>query len=115
MGGGMRQAGMLAAAGLYALENHVERLQEDHLHARALETCLHEQPWIDYCLPVETNIVVAVLKEPNSRDTVIATLANKGIRCMAFGPGMLRFVTHLGISSSDIDQTVEAIKTSTFM
>jgi len=56
-----------------------------------------------------------VLKEPNSRDTVIATLANKGIRCMAFGPGMLRFVTHLGISSSDIDQTVEAIKTSTFM
>jgi threonine aldolase len=80
-----------------------------------LETCLHEQPWIDYCLPVETNIVVAVLKEPNSRDTVIANLANKGIRCMAFGPGMLRFVTHLGISSSDIDQTVEAIKTSTFM
>ena len=115
MGGGMRQAGMLAAAGLYALEHHVERLQEDHLHARALETCLHEQAWIDHCLPVETNIVVAVLKEPNSRDTVIATLANKGIRCMAFGPGMLRFVTHLGISSSDIDQTVEAIKTSTFM
>lgn len=110
-GGGMRQAGIIAAGGLYALQNNVERLREDHLHAKALEKALNEQNWIKEVVPVETNIVVAVLNKANQLDEVIEKLYQSGVNAMPFGPGMIRFVTHLDISSSDIDKTIESIKT----
>ena len=110
LGGGMRQAGVIAAGGLYALKNHIDRLKEDHAHAKALEVALNEQAWVDHVIPVETNIVVAVLKEEDQRDALISRLENQGVRSIAFGPGMLRFVTHLDVSSSDIDQTIQAIR-----
>lgn len=109
-GGGMRQAGIIAAGGLFALKNNVERLKVDHFHAKALESVLNELNWIKEVIPVETNIVVAVLKDQAMRDVIIEKLAQREIKIMAFGPGMLRFVTHLDISEKDIDETIEELK-----
>ena len=109
-GGGMRQAGIIAAGGLYALKNNIERLKEDHEHAQQLQTCLNELSWVKEVVPVETNIVVAILNDPAKRDQIIQQLAEKEIKIMAFGPGMLRFVTHLDISGNDIDETILALK-----
>lgn len=105
MGGGMRQAGFLAAAGLYALKHHVQRLPEDHLHAKILEETLRSCAWVKSVIPVETNIVVAELDRMEMRDRVIAFLAENGIKTAAFGPGMIRLVTHLDISPEMIDYT----------
>ncbi len=109
-GGGMRQAGIIAAGGLYALKNNVERLREDHAHARALEAAFNEMDWVDHVLGVETNIVVVVLKNEDQRDPIISKFKGNGMVPMAFGPGMIRFVTHLDVSKSDIDQTIQFIR-----
>lgn len=109
-GGGMRQAGIIAAGGLYALKNNVERLKIDHDHARKLESTLNELDWVASVLPVQTNIVVAILKDPAQRDTIIERLAERKIRIMAFGPGMLRLVTHLDVTSEQIEETCIVLK-----
>lgn len=109
-GGGMRQAGIIAAGGLYALKNNVERLKVDHAHARQLESTLNQLNWVESVLPVQTNIVVAILKDPTQRDSIIERLAERNIRIMAFGPGMLRLVTHLDVTSEQIDETCSILK-----
>jgi threonine aldolase len=109
-GGGMRQAGMLAAAGEYALRNQVQRLKDDHTHALLLEATLTTLDWVKEVMPVQTNIVVAILRDHEQRDRIIHLLNEEGVRIMAFGPGMLRFVTHLDVSISDIERTCLALK-----
>jgi threonine aldolase len=109
-GGGMRQAGIIAAGGLYALKNNVDRLKEDHLHALRLGEALQNCSKIESVLPVQTNIVVATLKDPDQRDLFIEALKNKGILCMAFGPGMIRMVTHLNFSEKDCSFCVETLE-----
>lgn len=109
-GGGMRQAGIIAAGGLYALQHNVERLKTDHENAKQLETALNALSWVDSCIPVETNIVVAQLVHPEKLPAIIEQLKQSGILAMAFGKGMIRFVTHLDISTSDIDQTIITLK-----
>jgi threonine aldolase len=109
MGGGMRQAGIIAAGGLYALTHHRGRLTEDHHHAKQLEETFLKQDWVENVLGVETNIVVVQLKNAAKRDEILAQFMSFGILAMAFGPGMLRFVTHLDVSSSNIDFTCEKI------
>lgn len=109
-GGGMRQAGFLAAAGEFALKNNVERLKVDHNNAFALEEVLNACDWVESVVPVMTNIVVVNLKNKNEVDLMVEKFKQKGILCMAFGVGMLRFVTHLDISAADIDQTIQVIK-----
>ena len=109
-GGGMRQAGIIAAGGLYALKNNVNRLREDHAHARQLEQELNSLEWVDSVMPVQTNIVVVLLREASKRDVIITLLAEHGIRIMAFGEGMLRMVTHLDISSEQIDETCSILR-----
>ncbi len=109
MGGGMRQAGFLAAAGLYALKNNVNRLKEDHLHAKQLETVLNQLQWVKGCLTVETNIVVIELNDENKRDEYIQKLSEKGVKTIAFGPGMIRMVTHLDVSQQDITLLCELL------
>ena len=109
-GGGMRQAGIIAAGGLYALKNNVNRLREDHAHARQLEQELNSLEWVDSVMPVQTNIVVVILKDASKRDVIISLLAEHGIRIMAFGDGMLRMVTHLDISSEQIDETCSTLR-----
>lgn len=109
LGGGMRQAGILAAAGLYAMEHHIQRIAHDHARAKTLENCLQQQPWVEEVLPVETNIVVAVVKKHELRDQIIEILEENGIKSIAFGRGMIRFVTHLNIDDKDIDLTIFAL------
>lgn len=110
-GGGMRQAGMIAAGGLYALKNNVERLKIDHQHALQLERCLVQLNWVERVYPVQTNIVVVVLNDALKRDLVIGKLKEQNVLAMAFGPGMIRFVTHLDISSHQLDQTIGVLET----
>ncbi len=110
MGGGMRQAGFLAAAGLFALKNNVDRLSEDHVKAKQLEAAFQTCSWVESTLPVETNILVVILKEENLRDSIIQKFGELGVKVSAFGPGMIRLVTHLDISSEDVAYTIEQLK-----
>lgn len=110
LGGGMRQAGIIAAGGLYALKNNVDRLKIDHDHARKLEATLNQLDWVESVLPVQTNIVVTILKDPNQRDVIIERLAERNVRIMPFGPGMLRMVTHLDVTSEQIEETCSVLK-----
>lgn len=95
LGGGWRQAGLLAAAGIYALDHQVERLKEDHIRAAAIASICANLPWVDYILPVATNIVIVRLKEGILANDQVAELKAKGIWCAPFGPQYIRFVTHL--------------------
>ena len=96
LGGGMRQAGYLAAAGLYALDHHVERLSEDHRKARELGELLDSLPWIARVEPVETNIVIFEANPERISETrVLEALSGEGIRLIGMGQGKLRMVTHL--------------------
>ena len=110
-GGGMRQAGIIAAGGLYALKNNVDRTIDDHTNAKALEVTFNQLEWVEEVLEVQTNIVVIILKDAHKRDAIIAKMTELGIRTIAFGPGMIRFVTHLDISKSEIDQTISLVCT----
>ena len=66
--------------------------------------------WVNEVISVETNIVVLILNNPSKRDEIISKLAEQGVRVMAFGEGMLRLVTHLDVSSNEIDQTCEILR-----
>lgn len=110
MGGGMRQAGFLATAGMFALQNNVARLADDHRRARIIGTELLAQTWVDSVIPVDTNIVVAVLKDASLRDEICAKMEEKNIRVMAFGPGMIRMVTHLDFTDAMLDEVISAIR-----
>jgi threonine aldolase len=80
------------------------------LKALQLEIALLECDWVDSVMPVETNIVVAILKDPTKRDLIISKLAEKDIKIMAFGPGMIRMVTHLDVSLNQIDEVCDSLK-----
>jgi threonine aldolase len=110
LGGGMRQAGMLAAAGLYAYQNHVERLAEDHEHAKQLESVLLGLSDIDTVLPVETNIVIATLKPTSSAAQFTEKLKTLGIRISAISANQVRFVTHLNVSAEDMDYVINTLR-----
>ncbi len=109
LGGGMRQAGFLAAAGIYALDNHVERLQIDHLHAKQLESCLTKLPFVKKVLPVQTNIVIFELNDYKNAEKLVEELKEKGILSGTFGKQMIRFVTHLNIDEKQIEKTIEIL------
>ena len=108
-GGGMRQAGFLAAAGIYALDNHIIRLAKDHEHANAIGRVLEQVDYVDSVMPVETNIVIFKLVFPLKAPQVIQRLKEKGILCGATGADTIRFVTHLDISSEMVDRTIEIL------
>jgi threonine aldolase len=108
-GGGMRQAGFLAAAGLYALQHHVKRLGEDHQRAKALENTLKQMPYVESILPVYTNIVIFNLKANISGETFERTLAEAGIKISAFGKQTIRMVTHLDYTDDMLHQTIEVL------
>jgi threonine aldolase len=109
LGGGMRQSGILAAAGLYALEHNLGRIAEDHTHARRLADGLAGHPNVKPLAP-ETNIVMLdLVREKDTADTVIPKLAERGVKVVPFGPKRLRAVTHLDVRASDIDRAIEVI------
>ncbi|MGF7038750.1 threonine aldolase family protein [Mucilaginibacter lappiensis] len=107
LGGGMRQAGFLAAAGIYALDHHVERLKIDHAHARILGEELSNLPWVSNVIPVETNIVLFDTIEPAS--AVLAKLAIHGIKASDTAKHRIRFVTHLDIHPEHIEHVVKVL------
>ncbi len=109
MGGGMRQAGILAAAGRYALRHHRERLAEDHEKAQRLKTALLNCAWVEKVEPVETNIVIFALKEGKSASAFSESLQAQGILHTKMGPNKLRFVAHLDVSSEEIEAVASVL------
>jgi threonine aldolase len=101
-GAGMRQAGILAAAGLYALEHHVQRLADDHARARRLGSALGADP-----ATVETNIVVLDVADAAS---VATAAAAQGVLVSALGPRFLRLVTHLDVDDEGIEHAIEVLE-----
>ncbi|TXK76835.1 low specificity L-threonine aldolase [Mesonia sp. K4-1] len=95
LGGGMRQIGFMAAAGLYALENNIERLADDHYRAQELSEILKKQPYVKEVEKVETNIVIFYLNEEIQESNFLQYLKEKGIIISSMGQGKLRIVTHL--------------------
>jgi threonine aldolase len=109
-GGSMRQSGILAAAGLYALDHHVERLAEDHALARQLAAGLTAIPALDV-EPVETNIVcVGIARTGLAAAELIPRLRAAGVDLSAHAPDRLRLVTHLDLSADDIDRAVDLFR-----
>lgn len=109
LGGGMRQAGMLAAAGLHALQHHVERLDDDHRRASALGAHLASLHWVTRVMPVQTNIVIFQLREGLNSPGVVSRLAKSGIRCFPFGPDRIRMVLHLDISDDSLGRAMSIL------
>ena len=108
-GGGMRQVGIVASAGIYALENNIERLKDDHLHAKMIGQALQKCSWINSVLPVETNIVVGNLNEDKDNMSFIDLLNEKNIKAIPFGKGRVRMVTHLEIDKSNAETVVKSL------
>jgi threonine aldolase len=102
-GGGMRQAGYLAAAGLYALQNNVERLAVDNRNARRIGQILAARSFVENLRPVRTNIVIFDVVPPYTAESFLEKLKQNDVLAAAFGPQTIRFVTHLHISENMID------------
>jgi threonine aldolase len=111
IGGAMRQAGIIAAACLYALDHHVERLAEDHENARLLAEGLAEIPGVELDpATVETNIVWFDVGGPMSAEAVAAALREQGILIGGYGQHRMRAVTHLDVSRTDIETTLATLR-----
>lgn len=110
MGGGMRQAGYLAAAGLFALEHHVQRLREDHARAKLLEAELRSLPYVAALLPVETNIVIFTLSNALTTEAFLRKLQNQRIRASSMGVQTIRIVFHLNVTDADLDELVSTLR-----
>jgi threonine aldolase len=109
LGGGMRQAGLLAAAALYALEHHVERLAEDHANARRLAEGLAQVPGVKVDLArVETNMVFMDLVRPAGE--AVTLLQKQGVLTNATGPHSVRLVCHLDVSAADVDDALARMR-----
>lgn len=109
LGGGLRQAGYMAATGIYALENHIERLADDHIHAKRIAHTLLEKTFIGKMLPVETNILIfEVLDDWNPR-FFAEHLKKDGILVMPISDTQVRMVTHLDITPEMVEQTCNVI------
>jgi threonine aldolase len=111
-GGGMRQAGVLAAAALYALEHHVDRLAEDHRHARVIAQAIADTPELRLDPPeVETNLVwFGVDPDLGTAKEVAAALKQRGVLVHVTGPYTLRACTHLDVSAAQAERAAEAIR-----
>ncbi|HVU94662.1 MAG TPA: GntG family PLP-dependent aldolase [Puia sp.] len=110
-GGGMRQAGFMAAAGIYALENNIERLAVDHSHARTIAAALEKKDFVKSIMPVETNIIIFELGGAmDCARSLSADLREKGILTIAIAANQVRMVTHLDISPSMVDEVVSVIE-----
>jgi threonine aldolase len=110
-GGAMRQSGILAAAALYALDNHVERLADDHANARRLGDGLADLG-LDV-LPVQSNMVFAAPPSGMTTTAFVDALSDEGVRVGAVSPTHLRMVTHLGVRAPDVDAALAAIRRAT--
>ena len=106
LGGGMRQSGILAAAGLYALDSNLDRISEDHANAKRFAEMLADSPTIRP-IPPDTNIVMVDLQ--TDAQTASARLAQAGVRMSAYGPKRLRAVMHLDVSRADVERAARIV------
>jgi threonine aldolase len=107
-GGGMRQAGFLAAAGIYALDHHVERLKIDHAHAQILADELSKCSWVSNVLPADTNIILFDTVAP--AEQILKKLLEKGIKANGTDTHRIRFVTHLDVHPEQVELVVKELK-----
>ncbi len=110
MGGGMRQAGYLAAACEYALDHNVIRLKDDNDRAKILGAEVEKLSYIASVYPVHTNIVIFELGNGLQSDEVVEKLKSKGVICAAFGATMVRFVTHMHIGDDEVNDVISIMK-----
>ncbi len=109
-GGGMRQVGYLAAAGIYALDHHVDRLQEDHDRAKILGKALKASDWVEKVEPVETNIIIFKLHQHLDEKLFLTALEREQIKLISMGEGKLRIVTHLEFTDEMLSKVIEVIE-----
>jgi threonine aldolase len=109
-GGGWRQAGYLAAAGIYALDNNIHRLKDDHTLAKAIGGILETCSFVKDIYPIDTNIVIFELKKHWQVSDFVDTLKAKGVLAVSFGPTLVRLVTHLDFKSENLSQLAKIFK-----
>ena len=109
-GGGMRQAGFMAAAGIYALEHNVARLADDHQHAQEIAAALKAKNFVGELLPVETNIIIFEVKGRFTSRDLAARMKELGIFVIAISPKQVRIVVHLDITPENVQQTIKVIQ-----
>jgi threonine aldolase len=109
-GGGMRQAGFLAAAGIYALDNNITRLSTDHEHAKAIAAALSEKDFVKMVLPVETNIIIFELDETITAPGLVTKWKEQDLLAYAISPNRIRLVLHLDITSDMVERTIQLIR-----
>lgn len=109
-GGGMRQAGYLAAAGIYAIENNIERLALDHLHSRQIGEALAKKSFIGEIMPVETNILIFEVVGDFTAATLKEKFKNKDILVSTISQNQIRIVLHLDVSEEDVMKTISIIE-----
>ena len=109
-GGGMRQAGYLAAAGIYALDNNVDRLKDDHARAKKLAETMSKLGYVESILPVDTNIIIFDLNDKIVPSEFVEKLAKENIKTTAFGKQAIRFVTHLDFTDEMLEKVETVLK-----
>jgi len=109
-GGGMRQAGFMAAAGIYALEHNIQRLADDHRHAREIAAVLSKKEFVRSILPVETNIIIFEVDAAYCTKTLAGKLKEQEILAIAISSNQIRFVLHLDITPEMVQRTIGAIE-----
>ncbi|WP_455170088.1 threonine aldolase family protein [Aegicerativicinus sediminis] len=109
LGGGMRQVGYLGAAGLFALDHHLDRVKEDHRRAKEIGKSLTQLEYIEEVQPVETNIIIFTLKDPQNEKLFLQTLKSLGVILSGMGSGKLRIVTHLDYTQDMHEEFLEIL------
>jgi threonine aldolase len=110
-GGGMRQAGFIAAAGLYALQNNITRLQDDHTNTELIAKAVAGNRLVKEIMPVETNIIIFELKEGLSAPDLVSKLKQENILGYAIASTKIRLVIHLDITIEMVNKTIEVFRT----
>ncbi len=113
-GGGMRQAGFLAAAAIYALDNHIGRLKEDHVRAMELGKVLAKQSYVKSMMPVDTNIIIFELSTGITPEKFLARIGEHQVKALAFSPTEIRLVTHLDVDDSMLEKAVTVFSKLSF-
>ncbi len=108
-GGGMRQAGFLAAAGIHALDNHIERLADDHQHAALVADALKSKSWVPEILEPETNILIFKVEGDFTAQGLCDMLERHDIRAMAISPTQVRMVFHLDVTKEMMEKLIDVI------
>jgi len=108
-GGGMRQAGFMAAAGIYALENNIQRLETDHANAKTIAEALLQKSFVGKMMPVETNIVIFEVKGDYTTASFCTGLAKYDILCLPVSPTQVRMVTHLDFTNEMLNHLLDTL------